>query len=149
MKKLLIMLLMSPLCSSAQLELQGNFIKATGSGGQPPYQYSLNNIVYQSNDSFTCLSPGLYTLYIKDSRGILATESIRLYAPLNLVATSVTTSSISVIGVDGKPPYSYSRNSTTRWQSVNVFTGLRRRTTYTIRVKDNANYIKSLTIRTL
>lgn len=149
MKKLLIILLMSPLCSSAQIESEGNYIKATGLGGVPPYRYSLDGVSYQVNDTFKCLSPALYTLRIKDSRDSVATQLIRLYTPLGITLISVTRSSISVAGANGKPAYSYSRNSTTRWQSNNTFTGLARRTTYTIRVKDALGYIVTQSIRTL
>ena len=142
-------MLMSPIWSSAQTELEGNYIKAIGSGGVSPYRYSLDAITFQNSDSFKCLSPTIYTLHIKDSRDSIATQSIRLYAPLTMTTTSVTRFSISVAGSNGKSPYSYSINSTTRWQSNNTFTGLARRTTYTIRVKDALGYIVTQSIRTL
>ena len=140
---------MSPLCSSAQKELEGNYIKAIASGGVSPYKYSLDGITYQVNDTFKCLSPTLYTLRIKDSRDSMATQSIRLYASLTMTTTSVTTSSIIVAGANGKSPYTYSRNSTTRWQTSGTFTSLSRRTTYTIRVKDALGYIVTASITTL
>lgn len=142
-------MLMSPICSSAQTELEGNYIKAIGSGGVLPYTYSLDGINYQVNDTFKCLSPTLYTLRIKDTRDTVAIQSIRLYGSLGMTTTSVGTSSISVTGIDGKPSYTYSKNSTTRWQTSGTFTGLSRRTTYTIRVKDALGYIVTASIRTL
>lgn len=35
-------------------------------GGVPPYQYSLNNIIYSTSNIFTNLTPGLKTIYVKD-----------------------------------------------------------------------------------
>jgi hypothetical protein len=36
-------------------------------GGVPPYQYSLNNIIYGTSNVFINLTPGLRTVYVKDS----------------------------------------------------------------------------------
>lgn len=36
-------------------------------GGVPPYQYSLNNIIYSTSNIFTNLTPGLKTIYVKDN----------------------------------------------------------------------------------
>jgi len=36
-------------------------------GGVPPYQYSLNNIVYSYNSVYPNLPPGLKTIFVKDS----------------------------------------------------------------------------------
>ena len=41
-------------------------IKATGSGGAPPYQYSLDEMIWQSSDSFPNLPPGYYRVYMRD-----------------------------------------------------------------------------------
>lgn len=139
---------MSPICSSAQI-FEGNYIKANATGGTPPYTYSINGLIYQTLDTFYNVPPGSYTVYIKDSKDCIKPMPCTLYKELSLVQVSVTTNSITVRGVDGVAPYKYSKNSTTNYQTSNRFTGLRKRTTYTIRVKDNANYIKLLTITTL
>jgi len=146
MKKLFIILLMTPLCSLAQI-FEGNYIKPTATGGTPPYTYSLNGISYQTLDTFYNVSPGSYTVYTKDSRGCIKPVTCILYKELSLIQVSVTRNSITVRGVDGVAPYRYTRNN--NYQTSNTFTGLKRRTTYTIRVKDNANYVTSLTITTL
>ena len=44
-------------------------ITATGSGGQSPYQYSLDNVQYSSSGNFDQLAAGNYTVYIKDAIG--------------------------------------------------------------------------------
>jgi len=41
-------------------------------GGSPPYAYSLNNGDYQSDNYFTGLLPGSYSVYIKDMNGCTA-----------------------------------------------------------------------------
>ena len=141
-------MLMTPLCSLAQV-FEGNYIRASATGGTPPYTHSLNSVVYQSLDTFYNLAPGPYTVYTKDSKNCIKLTNCTLYKPIDLIQVNVTRNTITVQGVDGVAPYKYSRNSTTNYQTSNTFTGLRRRTTYTIRVRDNANYVKSLTITTL
>lgn len=148
MKKLFIILLGLPIWCKAQVELEGNFLKATGSGGVPPFTYNLNGGVYQVKDTFFNVASGLHTINAKDAFGCVKSQSVRLYTTLTLTLTSAT-STITATAAGGKSPYTYSRNSTTRWQSSNVFTGLARRTTYTIRVKDALGYIVTQTIRTL
>ncbi len=148
MKKLFIILLTSPIWCQAQVELEGNFIKATSSGGVSPYTYNIDGGIYQVKDTFFNVTPGLHTVNTKDAFGCIKSQNVRMYASLNLTLSS-TTSRITATAAGGKSPYTYSRNSTTRWQSSNVFTGLARRTTYTIRVKDALGYIVTKTITTL
>jgi len=148
MKKLLIILLTSPIWCQAQVELEGNFVKATGTGGTPPFTYNIDGGVYQVKDTFFNVTPGLHTINAKDAFGCIKPQDIRMYAPLNLTLSS-TRSSITAVASGGKTPYMYSINSTTRYQSNSVFTGLPRRTTCTIRVKDALGYIITSTIRTL
>lgn len=141
-------MLMSPIWCKAQIELEGNFIKATSSGGVSPYTYNIDGGVYQVKDTFFNVTPGLHTINVKDAFSCIKSQNIRMYAPLDMTLSS-TRSSITATAAGGKSPYTYSRNSTTRWQTSNVFTGLSRRTTYTIRVKDALGYIVTKTITTL
>ncbi len=46
-------------------------ITATAGGGTSPYTYSLNAGVYQSSNIFSGLSPGSYTVLIRDSNGCI------------------------------------------------------------------------------
>lgn len=148
MKKLFTILLLSPISCKSQVELEGNFIKAIGSGGTPPYTYNIDGGVYQVKDTFFNVNPGLHTVNTKDAFGCIRSQSATMYAPLVLTLSS-TTSRITATATGGKSPYTYSKNSTTRWQSSNVFTGLSRRTVYTIRVKDALGYVTTNTITTL
>jgi len=49
-------------------------ILMVGSGGVPPYQYSLDNVIYQSSAYFANQSSGPGTAYIQDSTGLLVTK---------------------------------------------------------------------------
>jgi gliding motility-associated-like protein len=52
------------------------YIVASGSNGIPPYQFSLNGSAYQLSDSFPGLGPGPNTIYIKDSYGLIDSNTI-------------------------------------------------------------------------
>jgi hypothetical protein len=45
------------------------------SGGYPPYTYSLNERI-QSENTFSNLAPGVYTLWVRDSRNCIAAQEI-------------------------------------------------------------------------
>jgi gliding motility-associated-like protein len=59
----------------------GAITVGTPTGGTPPYQYSLDGINYQSENLFTNLGPGNYTLYIKDSGSCEAVYPIEIEEP--------------------------------------------------------------------
>ena len=149
MKKLLIILLMSPICSWAQQELEGNYFKVTASGGAPPYRYSMDNINFQVNDTFKCLSPGLYNYYTKDSYNSTISNSIRMYAVLNGIVTSLGRTSVTISGVDGKAPYTYKLSTSSTYRTSGTFNNLQRRRTYTFNIKDALGYTSTITTRTL
>lgn len=141
-------LILFPAFTFSQKQLEGNSITNKISGGVRPYRYSMDNITYQSDSTFNCLSPSIYTFYIKDARDSMVIQTVQLYPSLYLVAGAITNSSITVTASGGKSPYTYSKNGTT-WQSSNIFSRLSRRTNYTIRVKDSLGYTYSITSTTL
>jgi PKD repeat protein len=49
--------------------LQTGAVKVTVTGGIPPYQYSLDNINFQSSNIFTSLPLGTYQVYVTDGAG--------------------------------------------------------------------------------
>lgn len=53
-------------------------IAATGIGGVKPYQYSLDNENFQDSGVFNNLTPGLYTIFIKDAAGCIVRRKIIL-----------------------------------------------------------------------
>jgi hypothetical protein len=146
----ILLLILLPLLSFSQIqEKEGNYLAIFSTGGQPPYTYSLNGVSYQSYDTFKCLSPGTYTYYTKDYYSNIKSQSVILYQLLFFSVGSISRNSISVSGLYGKAPYTYSKNSTTRYQSSGNFTSLSSRTSYTIRIKDALGYIATTTITTL
>jgi hypothetical protein len=103
-------------------------IFATGSLGVTPYQFSLDGIVYQSNNIFTGLAAGFYTTYMKDARGCVVTTGITIG---NLTAANFTTAvvaakcgnqdgSITVTSTGGNTPYTYSFDGGVTFSSSNV-----------------------------
>ncbi|WP_169051648.1 T9SS type A sorting domain-containing protein [Flavobacterium sp. H122] len=50
-------------------------ITVNASGGMPPYQYSMDNILFSSQNVFTGLPPGSYNIYTRDSNGCLNTTN--------------------------------------------------------------------------
>lgn len=117
-------------------------ITAFGSGGAAPLQYSINGNIYQPSGSFTNLTPGTYTVYVKDANGCIRTVVVTIAntpAPtVTAVATTAVCSnvngSITATGNGGVPPLQYSINGTT-FQPGNIFTGLAAGV-YTVTVKD-------------
>ena len=54
-------------------------ISLIGSGGQPPYQYSINDgLTYQNNNLYTNICPGIYAVSIKDDDDNVVNESITI-----------------------------------------------------------------------
>jgi large repetitive protein len=99
----------------------GNDGSATvsGSGGTPPYQYSLNSGAFQSTGTFSSLSAGTYTLTVRDAGMCTSDVSVMITQPwipltANIVSqTNVTchgggNGSVTVAGWGGTLPYVYS-----------------------------------------
>lgn len=49
------------------IDVVGNTATIYATGGNPPYQYSLDNITFQSSNIFTNISRGIHTVYVKDA----------------------------------------------------------------------------------
>jgi large repetitive protein len=119
-------------------------IVGVGSLGTAPYQFSIDGIVYQSNNLFNGLAAGFYTVYIKDDRGCITTTGI---AVGNIGAPTFTNTvvaarcgnqngSITVTATGGTAPYQYSSDGGLTYQSIsNILTPLFPGT-YTVIVKD-------------
>ena len=60
-------------------------LTASGMGGNPPYQYSLDGVVFQSNPQFTALFAGNYTVFVQDQRDCIATVDATIIEPDQLV----------------------------------------------------------------
>jgi subtilisin-like proprotein convertase family protein len=85
-------------------------ITVNGSGGLPPYTYSLNGGAYQSSNMFTGLSAGTYTVSVKGSDGAVTTAPniIIVDPPLLTVTATVMGSTITATGTGGTGNYEYS-----------------------------------------
>lgn len=65
-------------------------IRAEGYGGMTPYEFSLDNLVYQNNPTFENLSSGQYRIYIKDALGnIEISNSIMISSPSEIVLNAL------------------------------------------------------------
>ena len=107
--------LLNPTCQGSN---NGEIRTGTITGGQAPYQYSLNNGAYQLAGIFTALPAGNYTLKIKDQSGCeypfeyTLTEPAAIAFDVRQTRTPTCadpTGSVEVINiVGGIPPYKYS-----------------------------------------
>jgi len=59
--------------SSSSCAANNGSIQLYRTGGFSPYTYSLNGTTYQSSNIFSSLPAGIYTGYVKDSRGCVGT----------------------------------------------------------------------------
>lgn len=51
----------------SNIEVTNTTLTVSAIGGNPPYQYSLDNIVWQDSNTFTNLSRGNYNVFVKDA----------------------------------------------------------------------------------
>ncbi len=117
-------------------------ITAFGSGGTAPLQYSINGNTYQPANIFSGVTPGVYTVYVKDVNGCIQTVIVNVANAAGPTVTAVSTAAacsnvngtITVTGTGGVAPLQYSINGVA-FQSGNNFSGLAAGT-YTITVKD-------------
>ena len=108
-------------------------ITITASGGTPPYQYTINGgTTWQSSNSFTGLGGGTYNVVVKDAANCSSSQipvTLAVSNPLSQTiaktdANCTVKGSITITASGGTPPYDYSINGGTTWQSSNSFTGL-------------------------
>ncbi|MER0442824.1 hypothetical protein ABR854_25270, partial [Emticicia sp. W12TSBA100-4] len=118
-------------------------ISLSASGGTMAYTYSKDGLTFQSNNVFSALSAGNYTLTVKDANGCTATASTTLTepnlltltaTPTNLTCQANSTGSIILSASGGTTAYTYSKDGST-FQSSNVFSALSAGN-YTLTVKD-------------
>ncbi|MBS0424958.1 MAG: hypothetical protein JSR71_11195, partial [Proteobacteria bacterium] len=117
-------------------------ITAFGSNGTGALQYSINGNTFQPGNIFTGLTPGTYTVTVKDANGCTNATSVTIANTPAPTVTGTSTpaacsninGSITVNGAGGVAPLQYSINGGT-YQSSNIFTGLATGI-YTISVMD-------------
>ena len=98
-------------------------IELTASGGEPPYEYSLNGGPFQDSPVFTVF-PGSNSVRVRDAAGTIVQipVPIQLNPPVELSAT-VSTDTIFVEAQFGTPPYAYSLNGLP-FQSATIYPGI-------------------------
>lgn len=74
-------------------------ITVKGSGGQSPYQYSLNGLPYSTANIFTDLVPGTYVVNTKDSLGCIFSLVVVVSANIPIV-TTVTKTDVTCFGMN-------------------------------------------------
>ena len=129
----------------------GQIVVAGVTGGTANYTYSKDGTNYQVSDTFSSLTAGSYTIYIKDSYGEVGTASATLTQSSQITA-SVTKTDVNCNGVaEGTitvstfsggqgGPYSVKLNSGGTYQVTTSSRTYQNLTagTYTIYVKDSA-----------
>jgi gliding motility-associated-like protein len=113
-------------CGGNNGQITANVTNAT-----PPFQYSIDGTTFQTNNVFTFVPSGTYTLTAIDATGLkLTTTATVLQTPVSVlqVATLPTTCSRDdgtiIITASGVPPFQYSVDYGIDWQSSNIFTNL-------------------------
>ena len=108
-------------------------------GGQAPYQYSINNDIYSSNNVFANLTAGNYIIKVKDAAGCVNTLPYTIIEPAvvngEILIEGQTISVIDVTG--GTAPYQYAIDNGT-FQNTNIFTNINPGL-HTVRLKDSNN----------
>lgn len=129
-------------------------ITVSATGGEGPYDYSINAGVYQTSGVFKNLGPGTYTVTAKDiykCANNVVVELGTITSTLVAVASTNPDSdcfsdngSITINASLGKPPYKY-QFGTGSFGDVNVFANLKFGN-YTVTVKDKDDCPKQINI---
>lgn len=136
--------LLNAIPASASCNGNNGIINAFGSGGLAPYQYSINGNTFQATNTFANLTPGPYTVTVKDANGCSQTTSVVINNTPAPTVTAIPTQAacanangaITATGSGGLAPLSYSINGGA-FQANNFFGGLAGGN-YTITVQDIA-----------
>lgn len=109
----------TPVTTSASCGVSNGTINVTNvTGGTPPYEYSLDNITWQSSPTFSSLAAGTYTVYIRDANNICNSSysvTVGLIGNLSAVTSFTATScagvsngTITITSTNGLAPYQFS-----------------------------------------
>lgn len=119
------------------------------STGAPPYQYSLDNINWQTNNVFSGLAANTYTVYYRDNNACSNSQSVTITEPATLTVNISSQPTrcygyndgiLSIAASGGVAPYTYSLDGVS-YQGSNVFSlpaGI-----YTVYIKDVNGCVKT------
>ncbi|GGG44123.1 T9SS C-terminal target domain-containing protein [Bizionia arctica] len=65
-------------------------LEVTATGGQAPFQFSINGAPFTSNNIFNNLVPGTYTIIVRDANGCSVTLPAETITPQLILSTNVT-----------------------------------------------------------
>ena len=104
----------------------------TGTGGLLPYTYAIGGGAYSSSNTFSGLSAGSYTLYIKDANGCIKDTTVTIPAAVPILANIYIASplcnnfadgSVMISAYNSISPYTYAIGSGA-YSSDSLFTSL-------------------------
>ncbi|TBW30375.1 LamG-like jellyroll fold domain-containing protein [Gramella sp. KN1008] len=136
-------------------ENNGTITAGTISGGNSGFQYSINGTTWQTSNTFSGLTPGNYTLRVRDNNGCETSEILTITQPDELKINNTDYSKPtckgskdgSIISIDvtgGTSGYQYKLNNGS-YQNGKNFNGLGAGD-HTIYVKDANNCVATKTI---
>jgi gliding motility-associated-like protein len=100
--------------------------------GSPPYQYSLDGIVFQGSNIFASLPADNYEITAKDANGLIRKTKVKIPKTISISLSiyniippdcGFSNGSITLATTNGVPPYQYSKDGT-NFQSSNIFSNL-------------------------
>lgn len=117
----------SPVCFGLDGQLQ-----VSGSGGTPPYGYSLNGSAFGPGNNFNPLSPGNYTAVVQDANMCTDTLNTEIIEGTELVVSEVATDEICLddcegtitLSATGDGPFTYSIDNMATTQATGDFIDL-------------------------
>lgn len=118
-----------------------------GVGGQPPFEYSLDGIAYQTSGVFTNLTAQTYIVRVRDARNCITTTNVTITEPTSSVGGFIqnqtnplcfgdSSGSFSVVGNGGTSPYVYSIDGGVTQFSSGVFSS-QPAGSYIVQIQDN------------
>jgi hypothetical protein len=136
-------MLVIPAAQNAACDANGK-INVTVTGGNQPYQYSLNNVDFQSSPDFENLEAGTYTVTVKDAFDCTASAETTIEREEYEISLSVTSENptcgadgiIKMEATGGRDTYQYSIDGGSTWGSNSTLDDLCPGTYGPIKVKD-------------
>lgn len=119
-------------------------IEVTASGGEAPYEYSLNGAAFQSGNTFTVFA-GPNNVRVRDVTGAIVQIPVNVSLPAPVQLTAVASGDSIVASAQfGTPPYQYSLDGI-NFQTSPVFPDLPNGA-YTLTVQDDNGCTDSATV---